>query len=146
MAATCDLTLVLHGALVLLLAQFTGYAFFRAINACDLPGPEVGMWRMSHAACSAGAVLLIALGPVVPHLRLGPTPGVLLRYALIMSTHALCVGTVVAAWSGHRGTRPRGPMSNFTAYVLYLIGAIGSTVSALIFAYGAAVTYFGPTE
>jgi hypothetical protein len=145
MAAACDLSLVLHGAIVLLLGQVAGYAFFWAINARDPQGREVGMWRMSHAACSAGAVLLIALAPVVPHLRLDPKLALVLTYSLIVSTHALCVGTVVAAWSGHRGTRLRGPMPNLAVYLLYIVGALGSTLSALVFAYGAAGAYFAPS-
>jgi hypothetical protein len=139
MAAACDLSLVLHGAILLLLSQVAGYAFFRAINGRD---PEaIGMWRMSHAACSAGAVLLIALGPVAPHLRLRQELALLLDCSLIVSSYALCVGTVVAASSGHRGTRPRGPAANLAVYVLYVVGALGSTLSALVFVWGAARAY-----
>jgi hypothetical protein len=146
MAAACDLSLVLHGAILLLLSQVAGYAFFRAINRSDPQSPAVGMWRMSHAACSAGAVLLIALGPVAPHLRLRAELAMLLDYALIVSSYGLCVGTVVAASSGHRGTRLRGPAANVAVYVLYIVGALGSTLSALVFAWGAASAYFAPSS
>jgi hypothetical protein len=128
------------------MSQCAGYAFFRAINARDPQSPQVGMWRMSHAACSAGAVLLIALAPVAPHLRLSPKLAVVLTYSLVVSTHALSVGTIVAACSGHRGTRPRGPIPNLAVYLLYMVGALGSSLSALVFAYGAAGAYFAPTS
>jgi hypothetical protein len=144
MASACDLSLVLHGAILLLLSQVAGYAFFRAINRRD---PEtIGMWRMSHAACSAAAVLLIALGPVAPHLRLRHELAVLLDGALIGSSYAFCVGTVIAASSGHRGTKPRGPAANVAVYVLYVVGAVASTLSALVFAWGAASAYFAASS
>ena len=143
MVTACNMALVLHGVIVLLLSQLAGYAFFRAINAGDEAAARTGMWRMSHAACSAGAVLLIALGPVVPHLRLTSLPEALLVATLIGATYALCLGTVVAAVSGHRGTRPRGPWSNLVVYILYLLGALGSTVSGVVLLYGAARAYLG---
>jgi hypothetical protein len=139
MSAGCHMAMVFHGAVILLLSQLVGYAFFRAINKQK---PEAtAMWRMSHAASSAGAVFLIALAPVVPHLRLGPATGWLLVGSLIGSTYAMCLGTVVAAASGNRGTRPRLPWPNLLAYLLYMAGALGSTVAGLVFFIAAARTY-----
>ncbi len=133
----CDLSLVFHGAVVLALGQLGGFAFFRAIRrAPDDPG--TGRWRMSHAACSAGAVLLIALGPVAPHLALGPTGSALFAGSSIASTYAMCVGTIVAAASGGRGTDARGPWTNRVVYGLYVLGAFGSTLAASLLLYGAA--------
>lgn len=142
MEGACNIPLVLHGTIVLLLSQVAGYAFFRAIAGAQHEGPRTGMWRMSHAACSAGAVFLIALGPVVPHLSLVPLPAAVVVDALIASTYALCLGTLVAGWSGHRGVRPVGPWSNLAVYVLYLAGALGSTLSGLALLWGATRTYF----
>jgi hypothetical protein len=37
-------------------------------------------------------------------------------------------------------------MPNLAVYVLYVVGALGSTVSALVFAYGAAGAYLASSE
>lgn len=141
-AGACNLPLVLHGTIVLLLSQAAGYAFFRVLAGQRQDGVRAGMWRMSHAACSAGAVFLIALGPVVPHLSLVPLPAAFVVDALIASTYALCLGTVVAGWSGQRGVRSAGPWSNRAVYVLYVAGALGSTLSGLALLWGATRAYF----
>ena len=138
MASACNLPLVLHGTVVLLLSQVAGYAFFHAIRASEHDATKLGQWRMSHAASSAGAVFLIALGPVVPHLELGPLPVGALVGVLVVSTYGLCLGTLVAAVSGHRGARPHLPWSNLVVYLLYVLGALGSTVAAIALVYGAA--------
>jgi len=135
----CNLALVFHGAVILLLSQIAGYAFFRAINT--RPQETIAMWRMSHAATSAGAVFLIALGPVVPHLRVTPALSVLLVSSLIVSTYALCLGTVLAAATGRRGTRPELPWPNLITYLLYVVGAIGSTVGGVVLLFAAARMY-----
>jgi hypothetical protein len=144
-AAACNIPLIFHGSIVLLVSQIAGYAFLFAINTSPKPpqqeSPKVGMWRMSHSACSVGAVFLIALGPVVPHLDLTPPAAAFLVGALIVSTYALCVGTVVAGISGHRGTRLRLPWSNLITTVLYLIGALGSTISGIVLMYGVTRAY-----
>jgi hypothetical protein len=143
-AGACNIPLVLHGTIVLLLSQLAGYAFFRALAGAHHDSARTGMWRMSHAACSAGAIFLIALGPVLPHLSLVPLPAAIVVDALIASTYALCLGTVVAGWSGQRGIRPGGPRSNRAVYVLYLAGALGSTLSGLALLWGATRAYFAP--
>ena len=137
-ANACNMALVLHGAIVLLLGQLAGYVFFRAIHASSQDATRVGMWRMSHSATSMGAVFLIALGPVVPHLHLSPGAMAFLVVALIASTYALCLGTIAAALSGHRGTSARGPWSNVLVYVFYVAGALGSTAAAVVLLLGAA--------
>jgi hypothetical protein len=139
MEAACNLALVFHGAVVLLLSQVAGYAFFRAIHGAD--ATKTGMWRMSHAACSAGAVLLFALAPIVPHLRLAAPLRALLVGALVLSTYALCLGTVIAGASGQRGIRPKMPWPNVTVYALYVFGAVGSTLAALVLLYAAGCLY-----
>lgn len=141
MTAICDMALVLHGSILLLLSQVAGFAYFRVIRAQCPPEPAAGMWRMSHAATSAGALLLIALGPVVPQLLLSPATRTLLVAAMIVSSYALGLGTVLAAASGHRGTRPGLPWANLSVYVLYVVGALVSTLGALLLCFAAARTY-----
>jgi hypothetical protein len=142
----CDLALVFHGAVVLLLGQVAGYVFFRAIRRAP-ESARTGMWRMSHAACSAGAVLLIALGPVAPRLALAPAASALFAGSMVFSTYALCLGTVVAGASGHRGTDARPPWPNRVVHGLYVLGALGSTVAGLLLAYGAGAAYLaGPAR
>jgi hypothetical protein len=143
MEGSCNLPLVLHGSVILLLGQFAGYAFFRALNASP-DGARAGMWRMSHAACSTGAILLIAMAPVLPHLRLARFPTTLVVDTTVVSTYALCVGTVVAGLSGQRGLQPRGSVSNRVVYMLYIVGALGSTISALAFFFAALHAYLAP--
>src|SRR5262249_52125583 len=99
--APCNVSPVLHGAIVLLLGHGAGYASFRAIALSPQDTTKIGMWRMSHSATSMGAVFLIALGPVVPHLSMSPPLAGFLVTTLIASTYALCLGTVAASVSGH---------------------------------------------
>ena len=125
----CDLTFVLHGGIILMLSQLAGFAFARAIRSGNSD-----RWRMSHAACSAGGISLVALAPVVPHLAVDATG---FAVAWIGSTYALCVGTVIAALSGHRGIESGPPLVNRAVYALYLIGAFGTTVATAALIYGA---------
>jgi len=135
----CNLALIVHGGIVLMLSQAAGYAFFHALRHA---GEErVAMWRMSHAASSAGAILLIAVGPVVPQLSLSPTLEAALADLWIGATYALCVGTIVAAVSGSRGRNADRPWSNRAVYVLYVAGALGSTFATLLLVYAAARAY-----
>ena len=143
-AGTCNLELVFHGAVILIVSQIAGFALLFAINARQDASAKVALWRMSHSACSAGAVFLIALAPVVSHLRLSPPVAAFVVDALVVSTYGLCLGTVVAGASGHRGTRLRGPWPNLIACVFYLVGVLGSTVSGLLLLYGAARAYLSP--
>jgi hypothetical protein len=136
-SAACNLTLVVHGAIVLLLANLAGYVFFRVINASPADATRTNMWRMSHAATSTAAVFLLALGPIVPHLHLDPMPVWFFVGVTIGSTYALCLGTLLAGASGHRGTKLRRPWSNLVVYVLYVLGALGSTVAGIALLYGA---------
>jgi hypothetical protein len=136
-----NLLLVVHGCIILLLSQFAGYAFFFAIRkkvpVRDGERTAVERWRMSHNACSAGAVFLLVLGPVSPHLRLSPSAAHLLDWLLIVSTYGLCLGTIVAGFSGHRGMDPRGPWSNVLANIFYIVGVLGSTAGGVLLMYGA---------
>jgi hypothetical protein len=125
----CDLRFVLHGAIILMLSQLAGFAFARAIR-----NGGSDRWRMSHAACSAGGILLVALAPVAPHLAIDAT---FFAIAWVASTYALCVGTVVAAITGHRGIDSGPPSMNRLVYALYLMGALGTTVATLALIYGA---------
>jgi hypothetical protein len=121
-----SLVLAVHGCVVLLIAQGVGFAFFRVIETAA--PPTVQLWRMSHAAASAGAVFLIALAPVVPHLAFAPLPEPGVVTTTIGSTYLLVAGTVVAAAAGKR---------NRAVLVCYVLGAIGSTLAAVALLYGA---------
>lgn len=135
----CNLALIVHGGIVLMLSQVAGYAFFHALRHAS--EARVSMWRMSHAASSAGAILLIALGPVVPQLSPSPTLEAALADTWIGATYALCVGTIVAAISGRRGRTAEPPWSNRAVYVLYVAGALGSTLATLLLVYAAVRAY-----
>ena len=136
-----DLLLILHGCIILLISQVAGYAFFFALRGKkpEVPGERTAAerWRMSHAACSAGAVFLLVLGPIAPHLRLEAAAARWLDGLLIVSTYGLCLGTVVAGFSGHRGMTPRGPWPAVLANIFYIIGVLGSTAGGLLLMYGA---------
>ena len=118
-----SVALVVHGCVVLLLGQAIGFVFFRAIER-----PSAALWRMSHAATSAGAVFLLALAPIVPRLALSPLPERVVVFATIASTYALVSGTVVAAIAGRRNQAVLG---------CYVLGALGSTLAASALLYGA---------
>jgi hypothetical protein len=132
-ASVCNLALALHGSIVLVVSQVVGYAFFRAIRT----EANAQTWRMSHAACSAGATFLIALAPVVPHLDPPVSTGALVGL-LVVSTYALSIGTVIAAVAGHRGVAPALPWSNRIVYALYLVGAITASLAGIALVIGAA--------
>jgi hypothetical protein len=66
----------------------------------------------------------------------------LLVATLTASTYALCIGTIAAGISGHRGVQPAKPWPNALVYGLYLLGAVGSTASGVLVLYGAVRAYF----
>jgi hypothetical protein len=88
---------------------------------------------MSHAATSMGVVLLLALAPVVPHLRLAP-----FATALLVTTLIVCRDLRAS-----RNT-PARPWPNVLVYGLYVVGAGLSTAAGVRLHNGAPHAYFTP--
>ena len=94
-------------------------------------------WRVAHSGLVMGSVLLLALGPVVPQLRLGASALALLVWAFVASSYAFAVALPLGAHYGHRGLTFAPPVLNRVVYVGNIIGAAGALVGTLILVWGA---------
>jgi hypothetical protein len=128
--------LILHGSIVLLVGFLSGAGLGSAVVRGKSEA-TMRAWRVAHSGIVMGGVLLLALGPVVPHLRLGASALALLVWSFVVSAYAFAVVLPVGAHYGYRGLSPAPPFLNRVVYAGNMIGAAGSLVAALLLVWGA---------
>ena len=128
--------LILHGSIVLLVGFLSGAGLGSAVVKGKSEA-TMRAWRVAHSGIVMGGVLLLALGPVVPHLRIGASALALLVWSFVASAYAFAVVLPVGAHYGYRGLSPAPPFLNRVVYAGNMIGAAGSLVGALLLVWGA---------
>ena len=135
-------TLVRHGALVFLAGMAAGFPFAIEILgrfdiwplpslSIDMPGDYRG-WRMAHLEGVLNGLLLISVGAVGSHLKLGPRGAAWVTKGLLVCAW----GNIVASWIGPlsetRGLAFDGIGWNSLVYLLFIaaiVGVIGAMIS-----------------
>ncbi len=128
--------LILHGGIVLLAGLLSGAGFGSAVVR-GKPEETVRAWRVAHSGLVMGGVLLLALAPVVPLLRLSALTLAGLVWAFVASSYAFVVALPLGARYGHRGLTSAPPFLNRVVYAGNIIGAAGSLLGTLILVWGA---------
>jgi hypothetical protein len=128
--------LILHGGIVLLVGLLSGAGFGSAVVR-GRSEAAVRAWRVAHSGIVMGGVLLLALAPVVPHLRLGAPALALLVWSFVVSAYAFAVVLPLGAHYGQRGLSSGPPILNQLVYAGNIVGAAGSLVGALLLVWGA---------
>jgi hypothetical protein len=128
--------LILHGGIVLLVGLLSGAGFGSAISRGQSEA-TVRAWRVAHPGIVMGGVLLLALGPVVPHLRLSAAALTALVWSFVSSSYAFAIALPLGAHYGYRGLSGAPPLLNRVVYAGNIIGAAGSLIGTLLLVWGA---------
>jgi hypothetical protein len=128
--------LILHGGIVLLVGLLSGAGLGSAINRGKSEA-TVRAWRVAHSGIVLGGVMLLALGPVMPHLRLGAAALTALVWSWVASSYAFAIVLPLGAHYGYRGLSGGPPFMNRVVYAGNIIGAAGSLVGTLLLVWGA---------
>lgn len=132
-----SLHLILHGAIILFLANLMGFPLGRA-RASKRSLPETKeAWRMAHSANTGFGVFLLAVAGIFSHLVLSQNESLVLVFALIFSGYGFLIGTSIAALTGNSGLKAKGPLANKCAFTCYLFGISGSMIGVPLIIYGA---------
>ncbi len=128
--------LILHGAILSLLASLGGGVYGRMIVARGATEEQRQAWRLVHSAGSLAGVALVALGAAVPVLAPSPEARGVLVWSALATGYLFLLGMVVAAVTGQRGLRPGGSPGNQVVYAAYVLGSVATLVlwGALIWA------------
>lgn len=129
--------LILHGAIILFLANLMGFPLGRAKSSKRSSPEKTEAWRMAHSANTGFGVFLLAVAGIFQYLVLSPGQSWTLIMALIFSGYGFLTGTFIAAMTGQRGLKMRGPLLNWCAFACYLIGVSGSMIGVPMIIYGA---------
>ena len=132
-----QLHVILHGAIVLLVGLLCGLLFgFVATRAAGEDAARA--WRVAHSGTAAIGVMLIAIGAILPRLRLADRAGSLLVWSLIVSAYVFTSGVIVAAFTGARGLKAGASPLDAVVFLAYVIGALGGLLGVALTIAGAA--------
>lgn len=127
---------VLHGALILLVSNLAGSLLGRALVSRKSTAEQQEAWRMAHSSSSSFGVFLVAVGAISPFLKLAPLLSQFMLWGLVFSGYGFMLGTTLAAITGHRGLKRKGPIGNYAIHFFYLIGVAGSMIGIPLIIYG----------
>jgi hypothetical protein len=131
MANTSSITIVYHGAIVLLIGLLAGLAALT-----DAPGVAMP-WRAVHSALLTAGVWLIATAAVYPSLVLDARSAAALRRSLVATAYAFLITLVVQAVTGVRGLEPGESVPGAIAFAGNIVTVLGGLLAALLTLQGA---------
>lgn len=129
--------LVLHAAIVLLFGLLLGGPYARAINR-GAAANIIHSWRVAHLSLPLGAILMLAIAPLLGTFAVPPAVQWTIAVALIVSAYGFCVSTPLAAITGERGLVRGASGAAAWVYAGNMLGVAGSVVSAVLLVYAAA--------
>jgi hypothetical protein len=129
-------TLIFHGSVILLGGLLCGAPFGSAVVR-GKPEATVRAWRVAHSGIVMGGIMLLVIGLVLPHLRLGDSARQLLIVSFVASGYGFTVALPLGAHDGQRGLTADAPLVNRVVYLGNMIGAIGSLIGTLVLIWGA---------
>lgn len=131
--------LIFHAAIVLTIGLLCGMPYGRAINR-KAPGQTVHAWRVAHLALPIGAILMLAIAPVLAPFAVTNGLKWFIALSLIVSAYAFCFSLPLSAWVGHRGLSSQGPLKAKLVYLGNTLGAASSMLAAIALLYAAYVS------
>lgn len=125
--------LILHGALVLMIALVCGLA-----SVVEVSNGTGRMWQAAHSALLLLGVWIIATAAILPLLELPKAEATGLRWSLILAGYSFATAVILQAATGVRAFSPEGGiltkiafaanlgavLTSFLAVALTLIGAV----------------------
>ncbi|MDH4451231.1 MAG: hypothetical protein QE265_11690 [Rhodoferax sp.] len=130
---------VLHGSLVLVFALLLGAPYARAIKRGADP-QVVHSWRVAHQSLSIGAVLLLALAPVLDAMPISIGLKWAVAVPMVVCGYAFCVAIPLAAMTKERGLSTGAKGWARCVYLGNMVGAASSLLGAALLLYAALIT------
>lgn len=127
---------ILHGALILFIANLAGGLLGRSLASRKTSAETKEAWRMAHASSVSFGMFLMVVGAIFIYLKLSSFFQIMLLLSLTLSGYGFLVGTIIAAWTGHKGLRWKPPTQNYFIFICYMIGVIGSLIGIPIIIFG----------
>jgi hypothetical protein len=131
--------LAFHGTVVLLIGLLCGGPYARAINN-NAPPHTVHSWRVAHASLPIGAVLMFSIAAVLSSFVVAAQVKWVISSALVVSSYAFCFSLPLAAFVGHRGLSPHGPLAAKLVFGGNMVGAWASIVASVVLLYASFVS------
>ena len=128
--------LVFHGTIILLIGLICGAPYGRAINA-GAATHIVHSWRVAHQSLPIGAILMLAVAPLLGSFAVAGQIKQLIATLLIVSGYSFCVALPLGAMVGERGLSPRGPLRAKAVFLGNVLGAVTSLLASLALVYAA---------
>jgi hypothetical protein len=127
--------LVFHGAVVLMAGNLAGFVL--GVGLGGMAEETLRAWRVAHTATVGGGVMLIAVGPALRHVALGPRASAWLVWSMVAMGYGAVVSLGVGAGFGVKGFVPTGPPANLVAFAGNLAVAGGGVVGTALLGVGA---------
>lgn len=128
--------LLFHGVIILLLGLLAGIPYGRAIVKKE-PDSLIVAWRVAHSALSMGALLMLALVPILPLLQVGLNIKWSIAGLFIVSGYAFSFALYLGPNVGQRGLSYTGPFFAKTVYLGNSIGAFAALLGTLTLLFAA---------
>ncbi len=135
MDARLQLRLFFHGGVILLAALVAGIPFGTTITGRGDAAAHA--WHVAHTGGIDTALLILALGLVVPTLALGRGAVRTFEWATILSGYPFMVGAIVSGLTGVRGLAPVGPPENLVVWAGFTLSGVASLVAGGLLVWGA---------
>ena len=126
--------LVFHGTIILLIGLLCGAPYGRAITSRAATHIVHG-WRVAHLSLPIGAILMLAVAPLLPAFAVAGAIKQLIAAMLIVSGYSFSVALPLAAMVGERGLSARGPLTAKVVFAGNLLGAATSLLASLALVY-----------
>lgn len=131
-------SLVLHGAIVILLGLAAGFPY--ALVLTGAMAGEERAWRMAHAEGLQNGMMMMLVAAVGGLLSLDAAKSRLCARAFTIAGYGNVVASFLGAWVGVRGLEWGPPAANMVMYALFLAAVAGVFLGVGLVAAGAAAS------
>ncbi|HFQ62235.1 MAG TPA: hypothetical protein ENK39_08070 [Epsilonproteobacteria bacterium] len=119
--------LLFHGVIILLFALLAGFPYARSILKKEAEN-IIFAWRVAHSALIMGAILMLALVPILSYLNVELKVLWIISGLFIISGYTFLFALYLGPIVGHRGLYYG---KEFSAKLVYLGNSIGALTSLL---------------
>jgi hypothetical protein len=119
---------LLHGAAVVLVGLLCGLV--AVVEEIARSQPQ--LWRSAHNALLLAGAWILATAAVMPSLALGQRERAALSWSLVATAYAFTTTLLVQAITGVRVLEPRGPVTQWIAFLGTIVTVGASLLAALL--------------
>lgn len=131
-----QITLLLHGTIMMFIGLLAGVPLMIAINQSQGPF-ALHIWAVTHTSVTIVGVAFIAISGAFDHLVHGKLEASILVGSLLLCAWTFTPGLVIAGIFGVQGLKPQGPPANWIVFILFVIGAFAMVFGTGVMIIGA---------